>query len=353
MIQTTPLAAYYPPARLVEFANWQLPVFYEGVLKEHQAVRQAVGLFDIAHMGKFRLQAPIAEVERLVPSRLAHLKAGQAQYTLLLNEEGGILDDVIFYYRGADSWRVIVNAATRAADFTWLHSHLESGLLVDESATKTLLALQGPQAASTLQELCDQDLSTIQRFGHAEVRLQNAPAWVARTGYTGEDGFEILTPVAQGIALWQALLHLGVTPCGLGARDSLRLEAAMHLYGQDMDITTNPWAAGLGWVIDLEKGDFLGRTALVALKEVGISQKLVGLEMQERGIARHGYAILTQGDIVGTITSGGPAPSLNRNIAMGYVPTVLAKVGTELQVRIRNQDLTAVVVKRPFYRRGT
>ncbi|WP_218081125.1 glycine cleavage system aminomethyltransferase GcvT [Anthocerotibacter panamensis] len=350
-MNSTPLAPYYPPHRLVEFAGWQMPVFFEGVLKEHHAVRQAVGLFDIAHMGKFILSAPLAELESLVPSSLGKLQPGQAQYTLLLNEAGGILDDVIFYYLGGDRWRVIVNAATRAKDFAWIQGHLALGRVHDESDDYILLALQGPKAGLTLQQLCTEDLSTWERFGHGTATILGQPVWLARTGYTGEDGFEILLPSTAGITLWQELLSRGCTPCGLGCRDSLRLEAAMHLYGQDMDEQTNPLEAGLGWVIGKEKRDFIGREALERAKEKGLSCRLVGLQMQGRGIARHGYEIVSAGEVIGVVTSGGPSPTLNCNIALGYVPAEQAKLGTQLAIRIRNQEVPAVIVKRPFYKR--
>jgi len=348
----TPLLPYYPAARLVAFAGWQMAVFYDSLLQEHLQVRQQAGVFDVSHMGKFLLTAPIAEVELLTPTNLSLLAPGQAQYTLLLNEAAGILDDVIFYRLTETSWRIIVNAATKSKDFDWIARHLSSGQLVDQSEHYLLLALQGPQAIPLLQTLSDQDLTQIPRFGHQTVALLGQPAWIARTGYTGEDGFEILLPPDPGIALGQKLLGLGVAPCGLGARDSLRLEAAMHLYGQDMDEQTNPLEAGLGWVIDWQKENFLGKSALVQLKAAGVPRRLVGLEMTGRGIARHGYPIGHEQKEIGTITSGGPAPFLQRNIALGYVPVELSKPGTELTVLIRNQPVSAVVVKRPFYRRA-
>ncbi|WP_287130194.1 glycine cleavage system aminomethyltransferase GcvT [Candidatus Cyanaurora vandensis] len=348
---TTPLLPHYPLARLVAFAGWQLPVFYQGVLKEHQAVRGAVGMFDISHMGKFTLTAPLDRLERLVPSQLSKLGPGQAQYTVLLNETGGILDDVIFYRQAEHTWRVIVNASTRARDLAWLQTQL--GAIHDESSEQVLLALQGPQAIPLLQTMCDADLSRWGRFGHGEAGVLGGRVWLARTGYTGEDGFEMMAPVDHGLKLWQALLARGVTPCGLGARDSLRLEAALHLYGQDMDQATDPLTAGLGWVVHWTKGDFIGRTALEALKAQGGGRRLVGLQMVGRGIARPGYKISQGGQEVGIITSGGPAPSLNCNIALGYVPIALSSVGTALEVRIRDQAVPALVVKRPFYRRVT
>ncbi len=350
MTQATPLAPFYPAHRLGTFAGWSLPLFFQGVLAEHTAVRTQVGMFDISHMGKFQIHAALPELEQLVPSHLAPLAPGTAQYTLLLNHGGKILDDVIFYRQAEEQWRVIVNGATCSQDYTWIHNRLLMGTLKDESADQVLIALQGPQAETILQTLCDQDLSLIPRFGHGPVMLDGHPAWLARTGYTGEDGFEIMLSNEDGITLWQVLLTLGVPPCGLGARDSLRLEAAMHLYGQDMDQTTNPLEAGLGWVIAWDKGEFIGREALAEVKG-RITRKLVGLEVLGRGIARPGYPILHEGQNIGTVTSGGPSPTLQRNFALGYVPAALAKIGTPLAIQIRNQEVSAVVVKRPFYRR--
>ncbi|MGB3135955.1 MAG: glycine cleavage system aminomethyltransferase GcvT [Nodosilinea sp.] len=351
-------------ARMTEFAGWSMPVQFGGIRQEHQAVRDRAGLFDISHMGKFELRGPgvIAALQRLVPSNLQRLNQGQAQYTVLLNPEGGIVDDLIVYLKSppassqmadAETVALIVNAATTNKDKTWLLNHLSgSGIeLVDESRDRALISLQGPAAAALLQPHAPDDLAMLGRFAHLDTTLLEQPAWIARTGYTGEDGFEIMTDSDTAVALWRALTEQGAAPCGLGARDTLRLEAAMALYGQDIDDTTSPLEAGLGWLVHMdEKGDFVGRSRLEAQKAEGVSRRLVGLAMAGRHIARHGYSVLHQGDRVGTVTSGTLAPNLNIPIALAYVDAPLAKVGQALAVEVRGEPRAATVVKRPFYR---
>ncbi|MEB3252597.1 MAG: glycine cleavage system aminomethyltransferase GcvT [Cyanobacteriota bacterium] len=345
--------------RMTEFAGWQMPVQFKGIGVEHEAVRTQAGLFDISHMGKFGLRGAgaIAALQSLVPSNLERLQPGQAQYTLLLNPEGGIIDDLILYRQapglaGEDRWMMIVNAATTDTDKAWLVDHLQGLELEDGFRDQVLLSLQGPLATDLLQRLTPADLSQVARFGHLESTLLGSPAFLARTGYTGEDGFEIMTDAPTGIALWDALLEAGATPCGLGARDTLRLEAAMALYGQDIDATTTPWEAGLGWVVHLEeKGEFVGRSALERQKQQGPQRRLVGLTMADRHIARHDYPVIHQGEAVGVVTSGTLSPSLKVPIALAYVPAALAQPGQSLEVAIRGQNRPALVVKRPFYRR--
>jgi aminomethyltransferase len=355
-------------ARMTEFAGWSMPVQFSGIKHEHQAVRDRAGLFDISHMGKFELIGPgvIAALQRLVPSNLERLTPGQAQYTVLLNPQGGIIDDLIVYLKPGtadhrDTVALIVNAATTDKDKTWLLEHLAGhGIdLVDESRDRALLSLQGPAAAALLQPHTPLDLEGLGRFAHRDTTLLGQPAWVARTGYTGEDGFEVMIDPATALPLWQTLLEAGVTPCGLGARDTLRLEAAMALYGQDIDDTTSPLEAGLGWLLHLEeKGDFIGRAALEAQKTQGVSRRLVGLAMGQglaggpRPIARPGYPVLCNGTPVGTVTSGTLAPTLNLPIALAYVATSAAKIGQALEVEVRGEPRPARVVKRPFYRMG-
>lgn len=308
------------------------------------------------------------QLERLVPTDLSALKAGQAQYTVLLNESGGILDDLILYPQGEVGGEevviVIANAATLDKDKAWLEAHLVDSQrdhpvqLEDWSASHLLLALQGPQAQTLLQSLVTGDLSQIPRFGHQQVSCDLGPTktnlWVARTGYTGEDGFEVMTTPETGIPLWNALIDAGVTPCGLGARDTLRLEAAMGLYGQDMDETTTPLEAGLGWLVHLDrKGDFIGRERMEEQKQIGLTRRLVGVEMEGRHIARHDYPVLQQGQRVGTITSGTWSPTLQKAIALAYVPPDLGTLGQTLAVEIRGKACRGQVVKRPFYKRST
>ncbi|ELR99242.1 glycine cleavage system aminomethyltransferase GcvT [Gloeocapsa sp. PCC 73106] len=346
-------------ARMTEFSGWEMPVQYEGLKQEHQQVRTSVGMFDISHMGKFYLKGSdlISELEYLVSSSLSNLQPGQAQYTVLLNPQGGIIDDIIFYYQGKnseglDQGIMIVNAGTATKDKNWLNQHLKSELS-DRSLDRVLIAVQGPEAVNKLQSLVEEDLSDLPAFGHITTTIASAEAFIARTGYTGEDGFEIMLPPESGQNLWRSLLSAGVTPCGLGARDTLRLEAAMALYGQDLDETITPLEAGLNWLVHLDtKGDFIGRDKLEAQKSEGVSRRLVGLVMEGRQIARHDYPLLYQDKVVGKVTSGTLSPTLNKAIALAYLPTPLSKIGQEIQVEIRGKTYPAKVVKKPFYRKA-
>ncbi len=347
-------------ARFTPFSGWEMPVQYAGLKQEHYAVRNAVGMFDISHMGKFALIGKnlIEQLQYLVPSNLESLQPGQAQYTVLLNSQAGIIDDIIFYYQGETATGeqqglAIVNAATTAKDKAWLLEHFQANSveLQDLSREKALIAVQGPQAVSVLQSLTKEDISQMGAFTHQQIHIQGNPAFIARTGYTGEDGFEVMLEPEAGQQLWRSLLEAGVTPCGLGARDTLRLEAAMSLYGQDIDETTTPLEAGLNWLVHLDrKGDFLGRSVLEKQKAEGVERRLVGLEMTGKHIARHGYPILSAGKVVGEVTSGTLSPTLNKAIALAYVPKSLSKVGQTVEVEIRGKTYPAVVVKKPFYR---
>ncbi|MGK7888798.1 MAG: glycine cleavage system aminomethyltransferase GcvT [Leptolyngbyaceae cyanobacterium] len=352
-------------ARMVPFSGWEMPVQYQGIRAEHEAVRQSAGMFDISHMGKFRLQgtAVIDQLQTLVPTDLSTLKPGVAQYTVLLNEKGGVIDDLIVYLQspsedGQEQVVLIVNAATTAKDRDWLTSHLTDIQFDDVSPQQALIAVQGPKAIATLQTLIPADsqtepLDAIPRFGHRTVDLLGTPAFIARTGYTGEDGVEIMLDPDVGVKLWRSLLDAGVIPCGLGARDTLRLEAAMALYGQDVNDDITPLQARLGWLVHLDrKGDFIGRSILEQQKETGVTKKLVGLKMQGRGIARHDYPVLHEGEEVGIVTSGTQSPTLGDAIALAYVPPELAKVGQALDISIRGKTYTAAVVKLPFYKRS-
>jgi aminomethyltransferase len=317
-------------------------------------------MFDISHMGKFTLQGKnlISQLQGLVPSDLSRLQSGQAQYTVLLNPQGGIIDDIIVYYQGEDSTGtqqvfIIVNAATTTKDKTWLLQHLDQKEVKfqDLSPEKVLIAVQGPKAIKYLQPFVQEDLQPIKAFGHLQTTILGKPAFIARTGYTGEDGFEVLLDPDVGVELWRSLSHAGVTPCGLGARDTLRLEAAMALYGQDIDDTTTPLEAGLGWLVHLDtKGDFIGRAILEQQKVAGVQRRLVGLQTQGRNIARHGYPVIADGKVVGEVTSGTLSLTLGYPVALAYVPTQLSKVGQQLAVEIRGKAYPANVVKRPFYK---
>ena len=349
--------------RMVPFAGWEMPVQFSGLIQEHKAVREQLGMFDISHMGVLRLEGPDPKstLQQLVPSDLHRIGPGEATYTVLLNESGGIRDDLIVYDCGSiDSERgalvVVINAACADSDTAWIRERMEpAGLTVtDIKKDGVLLALQGPKAIPMLEQLSGEDLSGLPRFGHRMLTISGLrePVFTARTGYTGEDGAELLLSADDGQTLWSELISRGVTPCGLGARDTLRLEAAMHLYGQDMDTETNPFEAGLGWLVHLEMpADFLGRQALEQAAETGPAKRLVGLKLQGRAIARHDYPVLHNGTRVGIVTSGTWSPTLEEAIAMAYVPPELAKPGTELSVEIRGKSQPAVVVRRPFYKR--
>ena len=348
-------------ARMTEFSGWEMPVQYGGITYEHQAVRSSAGMFDISHMGKFLLTGNhlVDQLQRLVPSDLSRLQPGQAQYTVLLNPQAGIVDDLIFYYQGLDAagqqrWFAIVNASTVLKDKTWMLEQLDQSRLTfqDLSPTHVLLAVQGPDAVKQLQPFVQADLAPVPAFGHLESNVLGQPGFLARTGYTGEDGFEVMVEPSVGVELWRSLLDAGVTPCGLGARDTLRLEAAMALYGQEIDDTTTPLEAGLGWLVHLDsKGDFIGRSVLEQQKQSGVQRRLVGLQMQGRNIARHGYRVFYEGQPVGEVTSGTQSPTLGHAIALAYVPTALSKPGQAIDVEIRGKLYPAVVVKKPFYRR--
>jgi aminomethyltransferase len=343
-------------ARFVPFSGWEMAVQYSGLKAEHQAVRESVGMFDISHMGKFMLAGDnlVEALQTLVPSNLARLAVGQAQYTVLLNEKAGIIDDIIYYHQGENKGFLIVNAATTEKDWTWLTAHLEpKGItLTNVSRENILIAVQGQKAEATLQSLVKNlDLSSLKLFNHAMGEIDGETIFIARTGYTGEDGFEVMISNNAGQKLWTDLINLGVVPCGLGCRDTLRLEAALHLYGQDMNDETTPLEAGLGWLIHWdEKGDFVGKDILQTQKENGVEKRLVGLEMQERGIARHDYPVLVNGEKVGMVTSGTMSPTLDKAIALAYLHTKFSKLGQLVEVEIRNKPYSAKVVKKPFYK---
>jgi aminomethyltransferase len=368
-LNRTPLYSVHleQDARMVPFSGWEMPVQYSGISKEHQAVRQRVGLFDISHMGKFVLRGKdlLTQLGRLVPSDLNGLQPGSAQYTVLLNPEGGIVDDLILYYQGKtdrdeEQITTIVNAATTEKDRNWLLTHLETGSMQfeDLSTSQVLIAVQGPEAVQTLQAFVQEDLLSVPRFGHiiGTVTIDTVagcPAFLARTGYTGEDGFEVMLAPEAGEQLWRSLLAAGGTPCGLGARDTLRLEAAMALYGQDINDTTTPLEAGMGWLVHLDrKQDFIGRSVLEQQIQAGITRRLVGIRMEGRNIARHDYPIVSDGKVIGQVTSGTLSPTLGYPIALAYVPPALGKVNQQLDVEIRGKIYPATVVKKPFYKKS-
>jgi len=349
--------------RMVEFAGFELPVQYTTLVEEHQAVRLRAGLFDVSHMGEIFVRGPGAFDFVQLASCNDHSKmtVGRAQYTGLMYPEGTFVDDTLVHKIAEDEYLLVVNAANRLKDFTYLedlaldHDDVEVVDLSDEYAQ---LALQGPMALDILQPLTPQELGEIKyyRFVHGEIA--GTPALIARTGYTGEDGFELYVEPSAAPALWRAILEKGkpqgVQPAGLGARDTLRFEAGMCLYGNDIDHTTTPLEAGLGWIVKLGKGDFIGRDVLERQREEGVERRLVGFEMVDRGIARHGYPVLLDegsGEPVGTVTSGTQSPTLGKALGMTYLPISATEVGQEFTVQIRNRAARARVVELPFYSR--
>ena len=359
MAQRTPLYDVHvrAGARIVEFAGWQMPVQYEGIVAEHAAVRERVGLFDVSHMGEVVFRGPKAfeALQRVFTNDLARCADGQAQYGCLCREEGGIVDDVVVYRRAAYDFLVCVNAANRQKDYEWLHGHAFGADVANESDAWSQLALQGPRAAEVLQRLTSVRLSAVGTYRFTNGDVAGVTCLLARTGYTGEDGFELFSASEQGPKLWAALMEAGraegIRPCGLGARDSLRLEMAYRLYGSDMDDGTTPLEAGLGWVVKLDKGDFVGRDALVRQKQQGLARKLVGFLLTDAGIPRHGYPVLQDGRRVGEVTSGTRSPSLGTSIGLAYVPAALAAEGSTFAVEIRGRLAAAKAVKTPFYTR--
>jgi aminomethyltransferase len=352
-------------AKMVDFGGWDMPVEYAGLIAEHMAVRTGVGIFDVSHMGDIQLRGPgsLAAVQRLLMNDASKLQVGQAHYSAMLYENGTFVDDVVLHKLSDNDYLIVINAGTREKDVQWVRKqigHMPGVHINDFSDFYTQLAIQGPKAAETLQKLTKTDLSAIKNywFTWGEVcGLHNV--MIARTGYTGEDGFEIYIPSDEPTSgrVWGEVLaagaEFGIVPCGLGSRNTLRLESAMALYGHEISDTINVFEAGLGRYAKLEKGDFVGRDALVAIQaEGGPKRKLVGLEMLERGIARDGYPVCTvAGERIGEVTSGSPGPFIKKNIAMAYVPVQYAGVDEEIAVEIRGQMVKAKVVPLPFYKK--
>jgi aminomethyltransferase len=349
-------------ARLVDFAGWEMPVQYTGILDEHRAVRERVGLFDLSHMGEVWVSGPgaAAGLATALVSDPARLALGRAQYSMMCTADGGIVDDLIVYRLADERFLVVPNAANREAVVAALRERLvvHDAAVDDASLRTSLVAVQGPHAAELLEPLTDVDLAGLRYYALAEGHAGGQPAYVARTGYTGEDGFELFLDWDAAVPVWDALLdagtRLGILPCGLGARDTLRLEAGMPLYGNELDLHTNPFEAGLGRVVKFDKpGDFVGRAALEQVAQQGPQRQLVGLTLHDRGIARHGYEVyLPNGSVAaGLITSGAPSPTLGVAIAMAYLPPAVAEIGTMVEVAIRATRAGAEIVPLPFYKR--
>ncbi len=353
--------------RLIDFGGWELPVQYTGVLDEHMACREAAGLFDVSHMGEVHVEGPDAEayLNYLVSNNVAKLADNQAQYSTLPNKQGGLVDDLVIYRRSRERFLVVVNASNTDKDFSHMQaiqSEFKGGkgnfTLTNESSKYSQIAIQGRKAAEILQTLTSTPLAPIKTYWFAEGLLKGGiPAVIARTGYTGEDGFEIYVAWEKGPEVWRALMEAGaphgLKPCGLGARDTLRLEMKYPLYGNELSDEWNPLEAGLGWVIKMDKGDFVGREPILKAKEAGLKRKLVGIRLLDRGIARHGYAVHAADGVekVGEVTSGTQSPSLKQSIAIAYVAIPHSAEGTKLTVDIRGAKIPAEVIPTPFYKK--
>ncbi len=345
-------------AKMVDFGGWNMPVQYSGIVDEHNAVRKAVGLFDVSHMGEIVIRGP--ESARLVDyvstNNAAKLKVGQAHYSALLYDHGGFVDDILVHKVSDTEWFLCVNASNQDKDFEHIRAHNKFDAEVDFAGDRfAQIAVQGPKALATLQKLTKTNLADIKYYWFADGEVSCTPARIAHTGYTGEDGFEIYIAPDQAARMWNELLHageeFGIKPCGLGARNTLRLEARMALYGHELTASINPFEADLAWIVKMEKPQFVGRAALQKVLDQGLTRKLAGFEMTDRGIGRDGYEVFIDGKAAGWVTSGGPSPTLNKNIGLGYLPVAQSVPGTQIQIMIRNAPVSAVTVPTPFYKR--
>ena len=343
-------------AKLVEFAGFEMPVQYSGIIDEHLAVRKRVGVFDVSHMGEFEVSGKdaLAFLQMMTVNDVSRLTEGRIQYSAMCYDDGGIVDDLLVYHCG-DRFMLVVNASNTRKDFEWLQRHLKGDVeLKDISDSVSLLAVQGPQSLATLQKLTSVDLKSLEYYHFTRGKVAGVEMKISRTGYTGELGFELYFDADASLArkVWDAVFdagkEFGVAPIGLGARDTLRLEMGYCLYGNDIDQTTHPLEAGLGWITKLNKGDFVGRAAILKAKEQGIARSLSGFTLAERAVARHGYPLSVKGSTVGQVTSGTFSPSLERAIGMGYVATGYAQIGGTVNVVIRGKEVPASIVEIPF-----
>lgn len=345
-------------AKMVEFGGWLMPVQYEGIIKEHLAVREAAGLFDVSHMGEIEVQGPGSRelVQRIITNDIDRLIPGKVLYSPMCYPDGGTVDDLLVYHLAEEHYLLVVNAANIEKDFNWIIGESRGNVSVTDISDKTCqLALQGPLAKTILQKLTNVELSDLKYYSFISGTVQGCQCLISRTGYTGEDGFELYFDQELATLLWDSILEggkaEGVKPVGLGARDTLRFEAGLALYGNELTETISPVMAGLGWTVKFNKEDFIGKESLLKEKEQGSNYKLVGLEMLDKGIPRNGYQISQDGRQVGWITSGTFAPSVGKNLGLGYVEVSLSAPGTELDILIRGKPLKAQVVTKPFYKR--
>lgn len=361
-LKKTPLNAVHRElgGKMVDFGGWDMPVQYRaGVIEEHMATRKRAGLFDVSHMGEIWVEGEdaIPFVNRLTTNDVTKLVDGQAHYSALTNEKGGVVDDLLVYRFDQDKLLLVVNAGTTEKDWDWITSHKkdENVTLTNASADYCQIAVQGPEAIGILKSLTDTDLDEIKYYHFTTGRVDGVEAIISRTGYTGEDGFEIYADAKSAEQLWNKFLETGnaagILPCGLAARNTLRLESAMSLYGHELSDEITPLEANLGWITKLQKGDFVGGDALKQKKESGLTRKIVGFEMTQPGIARDGYDVYIDDKRVGYVTSGSPAPFLKKNIGLAFLPVEFANEGQEIKIDVRGKHLTAKVVPIPFYKR--
>ena len=340
-------------AQMTNFGGWVMPLQYSSIREEHRAVREAVGLFDLSHMGELRVKDE-SLAQRVVTRDLTRLRPGRIQYAMLCNEAGGIIDDVLAYAVADGGYLLVVNAGNQDADFDWIRGQGGGDSVLNVGREWALIGVQGPRAVGLVQRLTTSELGGVKYYAFIEGKVANVPCLISRTGYTGEDGFELFCGPSDAAPLWRTLLDAGrsdgIRPAGLGARDTLRLEAGMRLHGNDIDAGTNPLEAGLDWTLSLDK-DFIGRDAIVQARDRGLSRVLVGFKMLDRSIPRHGYVVVDNGQRVGTVTSGNVAFTLGYNIGMAYVPPALAEPGTQFGVDVRGTAAPAEVVQLPFYKR--
>ena len=346
-------------ARMIDFGGWDMPVAYGGIIAEHKAVRRGVGLFDVSHMGEIEIRGPqsVDLIDSLCSNRAASLRDGQAQYSGLLNPQGGFVDDLLVHRVASDHFFLCVNASNQEKDFSWFRDNNPFEAEVEfTSGNHDQLAIQGPRALAVASRLTRLDLAGMRYYWFAHGEFAGVPAMVARTGYTGEDGFEIYMPPTETQHVWQAILEEGakesIRPCGLGARNTLRLEAAMSLYGHEIDARTTPYEAGLGWIVKLRKPAFCGREVLARQNSQGVRRKITGFEMRQRGIARDGYRVFVDGADVGHVTSASPAPFLGRNIGLCMLPTEFSRPSQPIAIEIRGRQVAAETVQIPFYKRA-
>ena len=342
-------------AKMVPFAGWEMPVYYSSIMAEHKAVRISAGIFDIGHMGAVKVsgQNALQYLQKVLSNDVSKLDVGSSQYSIILNESGGVIDD-IFVYRLPDHYMLILNASNTDKDIEWLKKNMSDGVdIKDLKRDMTLLALQGPRSQQILQKICDADLKALGHHKIISSRISRLPSLISRTGYTGEDGFELFFDHSKAENIWNKLIELGAAPCGLGARDTLRLEAGMPLYGHEYNEGITPLETGFSFAVKLDKGDFIGRNSLEVHKKEGFSKRLVGIKLKEIGIPRQGHKIFKGGKIVGYVTSGTMSPTLKVPIGMGYVRTEFSGIGSALDVEIRGRHIKAETVKLPFYKRLT